>query len=151
MRWTWLIFWGIAGIGMLISQFWLDWFVVDFTYFRLNVGWFAVVYSGLLAYRNVLVKEELQLTPRELHDWGETLSRITPTILELARDGVGPKDIASQLEKSDGVPTLVSLKYMVAVSQYLKDSGGKLPGDDEEVVEQGSDGTAQTDHQQHEK
>lgn len=120
MRWTWLIFWGVAGIGMLASSFVVNWFDIDFTYFKLNLGWFALVYAGLLAMRNVLVKQQIEMTPRELHDWGETLTRVTPNILELAEAGQRPKVIAAQLKSSDGIPELVSLKYMIALSKQLK-------------------------------
>ena len=120
MRWTWLAFWGVAGLAMLISSFWLPWFDIDFTWFKLNLGWFAIVYSGLLVMRNLFLKQELELTPRELHDWGETLSDVTPIIIAGAQDGLRTKVIAARLQKSHKIPPLVSLKYMVALSKQLK-------------------------------
>ena len=105
---------------MLVSSFVVNWFDIDFTYFKLNLGWFALVYTGLLAVRNVLVKQQIEMTPRELHDWGETLARVTPQILELAEEGSRPKVIAAKLKAADGIPELVSLKYMVALSKQLK-------------------------------
>ncbi len=120
MRWTWLIFWGVAGIAMLLSSFFVPWFDIDFTFFKLNLGWFALVYAALLLVRNLFLKQELELTPRELHDFGDTLSEVTPSILELAENGARPKEIAARLKSSHGLPELVSLKYMVALSKQLK-------------------------------
>jgi hypothetical protein len=120
LRWTWLIFWGVAGVGMLASSFFVSWFDIDFTYFKLNLGWFALVYAGLLVMRNVLVKQQIEMTPRELHDWGEILAKVTPRILDLAENGSRPKEIAAELKVSDKIPELVSLKYMVALSKQLK-------------------------------
>ncbi len=170
MRWKWLTFWGVAGLAMLVSSFWVDWFRVDFTYFRLNVGWFAVVYAGLLAYRNIAIQEHIQLSARELHDWGDDLAEATPLILHQAREGRRPRDIAGELEKARGIPPLVSLKYMAALTGYLKKSGkdprkqdpslhgqepslpGQTAGCEEQVVGEGSDGHHQNqDQQQHEE
>lgn len=132
---------------MLLSSFWLNWFVVDFTYFKLNVGWFAVVYAGLLAYRNLMIKEQIQLTSRELHDWGEVLTRSTPFILEQARLGVRPRDIASKLEKRESLPPVVSLKYMAALTTFLEKSDREIPRHPDQVVQEESDGRPQ-DHDQ---
>jgi hypothetical protein len=133
---------------MLISSFWLNWFVVDFTYFKLNVGWFAVVYAGLLAYRNLMIKEHIQLTSRELHDWGDVLTRSTPFILEQARRGVRPRDIASKLETQESLPPVVSLKYMAALTAFLKKSDGEVPGHPDQVVQDKSDSGSQDSDQQ---
>lgn len=105
---------------MLASSFFVTWFDIDFTYFKLNLGWFALVYAGLLVVRNVLVKQQIEMTPRELHDWGETLAKVTPRILDLAENGSRPKEIAAELKVSDKIPELISLKYMVALSKQLK-------------------------------
>jgi len=115
-----LSFWAVAGVAMLISSFWVDWFAIDFTYFKLNLGWFAIVYAGLLVLRNLFLKRELELTPRELHDWGEVLARVTPTILEKAEEGLRPRDIARLLKEKHQVPELVSLKFMVALARARK-------------------------------
>lgn len=125
MRWTWLIFWGVAGVAMLISSFWLPWFDIDFTWFKLNLGWFAITYSGLLVLRNLFLQQEIDLTTRELHDWGEILSTVTPIIISGAENGLRPKEIAAGLQKSHKIPPLVSLKYMVAVAKQLKKEAEK--------------------------
>jgi len=115
-----MVFWGVAGIAMLVSSFWVEWFVVDLTLFKVNVGWFATVYASLLLIINVQLKKEIVMTPRELHDWGETLSAVTPFIIEQAEGGKRPKEIARLLEAEKKIPPLVSLKYMVALSGELK-------------------------------
>ncbi len=120
MRWNWMAFWGVAGIGMLVSSLWLDWFVVDLTLFKVNVGWFAVVYASLLLIINVQLKKEIAMTPRELHDWGGILSEVTPFIIEQAEAGKRPKQIAALLEADRKIPPIVSLKFMVALSKELK-------------------------------
>jgi hypothetical protein len=141
LRWAWLGFWGAAGLAMLLSSFWVEWFDIDFTWFKLNLGWFALVYSGLLVLRNLFIKEELHLTPRELHDWGAVLAEVTPYIMESAGDGVRTGEIADRLEKDRGLPRLVSLKYMIALSKELKkDAEGKKGGSFE-------DGTDETCHE----
>ena len=120
MRWNWIIFWGAAGVGMLVSGFWLDWFVVNLTLFRINIGWLACLYASLLTYRNVRLQTEIRMTERELHDWGERLAEATPRILDLAEQGKRPRDIAALLCKEQGIPELVSLKYMVALSREVR-------------------------------
>lgn len=132
MRWNWMVFWGVAGIAMLVSSFWVEWFVVDLTLFKVNVGWFATVYASLLLIINVQLKKEIALTPRELHDWGETLAEVTPLIIEQAEAGKRPKQIAASLEAERKIPAIVSLKYMVALSKELKkkkEEGGPPPAD----------------------
>jgi len=122
---------------MLLSSLWVEWFDIDFTYFKLNLGWFALVYSGLLVLRNLFIREELELTPRELHDFGAVLAEVTPVIMESAGDGVRPRDIADKLEKDRGIPKLVSLKYMVALSKELKKKAESVDdGADEAEQEQ---------------
>jgi len=115
-----MAFWGVAGIGMLVSSLWLDWFVVDLTLFKVNVGWFAVVYASLLLIINVQLKKEIAMTPRELHDWGGILSEVTPFIIEQAEAGKRPKQIAALLEADRKIPPIVSLKFMVGLSKELK-------------------------------
>ncbi len=120
MRWTWLVFWAVAGVAMLLSSFVVNWFEIDFTFFKLNLGFFALVYAGLLALRNVLMKQQIEMTGRELHDWGDKLAQATPNIIELAGNGSRPKEIAALLKADRGIPELVSLKYMVALSKEMK-------------------------------
>lgn len=125
MRWTWLIFWAVAGVAMLLSSFVVNWFEIDFTFFKLNLGFFALIYAGLLAVRNVLMKQQIEMTGRELHDWGDKLSQVTPKIIELAGNGSRPKEIAAHLKAQAGIPELVSLKYMVALSKEMKKDARK--------------------------
>lgn len=115
---------------MLLSSFRVDWFDIDFTWFKLNLGWFALVYAGLLVLRNLFIKEELHMTPRELHDWGEVLAEVTPFIMDKAGGGERARDIAGELERDRGIPRLVSLKYMIALARELKKSAkGPSVGD----------------------
>jgi len=102
---------------MLLSAFFVEWFAIDFTFFRLNLGWFAVLYSALHVWRNLTLQREMALTDRELHDYGERLSAVTPLILDRAAQGVRPRAIAAELVGQHGIPELVSLKYMVALSK----------------------------------
>jgi len=116
---------------MLLSSFLVDWFDIDFTYFKLNLGWFAVIYSALLLWKNIYTRMELDLTPRELHDWGDRLSLATPEILERAEQGQRPREIAQELLAKHGIPEIVSLKYMVVLARVkkkalLNDQAGQL-------------------------
>jgi hypothetical protein len=116
-KWAWATFWLIAGTGMLVAGIWVEWFNVDFTYFKVNVGWFALVYAALVFTGNVLTLRAMMLTQRELHDWGDALAEATPVILELAEKGDRPREIARELTARYRIPELVSLKYMVALSR----------------------------------
>ena len=145
MRWKWLTFWGMAGIAMLLASFWDPWFDVDFTWFKVNVGWFAVTYSGLLVIRNLQLRSHLMMTPRELYDYGERLSGVTPEILDMAEEGLRPREIAEKLEGRYGLPPLISLKYMIALSKHSH-NGSKVDFPSEgskEVEEQHPDGPTQ--------
>lgn len=145
MRWKWLTFWGVAGLAMLISSFWVNWFDINFTWFSLNLGWFAMTYSGLLAVRNVQLQKYMVLTQRELHDWGEILSGVTPQIIAGIEEGLTTSQVAEKLVKSHQIPKLVSLKYMVALGKQMKKE--LVEGGRKEAGEQKNDGGSQQDHQ----
>lgn len=143
MRWNWLIFWGAAGLAMLVSSFWVNWFDIDFTWFKLNLGWFALTYSGLLVVRNIQLQKHMLLTQRELHDWGEILSKVTPIIIQKVEEGLRTRQIAANLVKSHGIPEFVSLKYMVALGKQLKKESAQRGS--KKAEQQQHDGSSQQD------
>lgn len=109
---------------MLISSFFVNWFQIDFTYFRLNLGWFALVYCGLLIYQAVMTGRAAAFSDRELHDWGETLTDVTPLIVDRLTSGAKAQAVCDELEKSKGIPPLITMKYIVALANYLAASAG---------------------------
>jgi len=119
-KWAWVVFWSVAGVGMLVAGFWVNWFTIDYTYFTFNLGWFALIYALLAGLGNVMTVRAMMLTDRELHDWGDKLVEVTPTILAMANEGRRPRDIAAALEMKAGIPEVISLKYMVALSRARK-------------------------------
>lgn len=116
MKRAWSTFWLITGGSMLIAGIWLPWFDVDFTWFKLNVGWFGLVYGVLGLYYNHKLNQTLQLTPREMHDYGDILERVAPKMVDRLRHGAKPKAVALEIQQQEGVPLLITLKFMLALS-----------------------------------
>ena len=125
MRWGVVIFWGLLGAGALGSSIWVDWFEVYLGGLEFNLGWPALVYAAILIARNVVLKPQLDLSPRDLHDWGKVLEEETGRIVELYDSGVSTKEIADQLLASRGMPAEVTLKYIIAVARYQKKNVSK--------------------------
>ncbi len=130
MRWGVVIFWGLLGAGALGSSIWVDWFEVYLGGLEFNLGWPALVYAGILTARNLVLKPQLELTPRDLHDWGQVLEEETGRIVELYGAGTSTKDIADRLHASRGVPREVTLKYIIAVARYQKKNVGTTEVED---------------------
>ncbi len=121
MKRAWSTFWVIAGGSMLIAGIWLPWFDVNFTWFKLNVGWFGLVYGLMGLYYNYKLSQTLQLTPREMHDYGDTLTRVAPKMVDRLRHGAKPKAVAIEIQETEGVPLIVTLKFMLALSHQAPD------------------------------
>ena len=124
MRWGIVIFWGLVGAGALLSSFRVNWFEVNLGGFGFTLGWPALVYAAILAARNVVLKPQLELTPRELHDWSKVLEEETGRIVELYSAGISTREIAERLETARGLPCEVTLKYIIAVARYQKKNVG---------------------------
>ncbi len=124
MRWGVVIFWGLLGAGALLSSLWVKWFEVYLAGVSFNLGWPALVYAGILTARNLVLRPQLELSPRDLHDWGKVLEEETGRIVELYSAGTATKEIADQLHASRGIPREVTLKYIIAVARYQKKNAG---------------------------
>ena len=129
MRWGVVIFWGTLGAVALLSSVWVKWFEVYLGGFEFNLGWPALVYAGILAARNLALKPQLELTPRELHDWSAVLEEETGRIVELYSAGTSTKDIADRLNSARGIPHEVTLKYIIAVARYQKKNSPNTEGE----------------------
>jgi len=113
------------GAAALLSSVAVDWFEVYLGGFRFNIGWPALVYAAILTARNVVLGPKLELTSRELHDWGAVLEEETGRIVDLFGAGTSTSEIAEQLRASRGVPREVTLKYIIAVARYQKKNAGR--------------------------
>lgn len=125
MRWGVVIFWGLGGALSLLSSLWVDWFEVYLAGFEFNLGWPALAYAAILTMRNVALKPQLEMTPRELHDWGAVLEEETGRIVELYGAGTSTQEIAERLHEARGLPREVTLKYIIAVARYQKKNAMK--------------------------
>ncbi|MFH1530010.1 MAG: hypothetical protein ABIK09_04640 [Pseudomonadota bacterium] len=110
----------MLGAGALLSSLWVNWFEVYLGGFEFNLGWPALIYAGILSARNVVLRPQLQLTPRELHDWGKVLEEETGRIVDLYGAGTSTREIAERLHALRGIPLEVTLKYIIAVARYQK-------------------------------
>ena len=124
MRWGVVTFWGLAGGLALISSLWVDWFTFHLAGVSLNIGWPAIVYAGVLTTKNLMLRPHLEMTPRELHDFGGKLEKATPQIVEMIADGAATKDVANAMFREYGIPEETTLKYIIAVAKYQKKHGG---------------------------
>jgi len=128
VRWGAVIAWGTAGAALLVAGLGVSWLSIPLGGIRFNPGWVALVYAAVLLARNLLLRPHLDLTQRELHDWGEALGAETVRILSLHRQGRPAADIADLLERDRGLPREVSLKYMIALARYGRRGAGRTEG-----------------------
>lgn len=120
LRWSGVIFWGALGLTALVSSIWVDWFIVELAFIRFNLGWPALAYAGVILARNLTIRPHLQITQRELHDFGDKLVAATPEIVNLLGKGISTKDVAERMESNRGIPRLLTLKYIIALGNHQK-------------------------------
>lgn len=127
----WSTFWVIIGGAMLIIGFWYPWFMVDFGVFKMNIGWFPLLAGIVGTYYGYKMTQSFTLTPRELHDYGQKLTEATPMIVSRLQQGMRPKELATEIEQTQGIPALVTLKFMLALSHHSPDllKGSDKPKD----------------------
>jgi len=96
-------------------------------FFRVDVGdWFVLplwipcaIYAGLQYFIWAQTEAGLTLGDVELDQWGGALEQLTPEILEALKRGDSVATIAETVEKDHGVPSHVTLRYVVALGRHL--------------------------------
>jgi len=89
--------------------------------FSFPVGLLAVL-VGLLYWLSARIAlKNADLTPGELDKWGKPLEMATPRIIELSEQQWSTGAIVKQVEKEEGIPQTIVVKYMFAMRKYLAD------------------------------
>ena len=112
-----------TGIAVVMGLF--DTLVLPF--FRVSVGdWFVLplwipfaLYGGLQYFIWAQTERGLDLTDAELQRWGPQLEEVTPTIVEALKEERSVRDIATDLEEAHGIPSHITLRYVVHLGRAL--------------------------------
>lgn len=92
--------------------------------FAPNVGFIlgilAAVYGGLLLLQHRITQKNLHLTDEEVAQYGETLEKVTPTIIEMLKQRRRIKHIANTLQHSDGLPHDITCRYIIALLKQMQ-------------------------------
>ena len=89
-----------------------DWFVLPL--------WIpCAIYAGLQYFIWAQTEAGLTLEDAELDEWGETLEKLTPEIMDALKQGDGVATIADNVQRDHGVPTHITLRYVVALGRHL--------------------------------
>ena len=111
----------IAAVGMILAQVaGYDWFLIQLGGIRFPLWTLVAVYAGLQFTIWKMTRDRLQLSDDEVAQWGEKLELATPTILELYGERKPVKTIAEAVAKRHGVPSDVTLRYIIALARHAR-------------------------------
>ena len=110
------------SVTMLVTELvWEPIFTVHFTESISIPLWIlAAIYGGLQLFLWNMTRKGLDLTAEELALWGVKLEEVTPRILDDYRANKKVRDIARDIEASDGIPPDVTLRYIIALAKHAK-------------------------------
>lgn len=123
-KWLGIVF-GILAIAMLITELvWRPVFTLQLTEdISLPVWILVAIYSALQLYLWIATKRKFHLTEAELNKWGPKLEEVTPKILDRYEQRKSLKEIATEIEQTDGIPPDVTLRYIIALAQHARNPG----------------------------
>lgn len=81
------------------------------------------IYSALQLFVWSDRRRSERLTNEELETYGQTLSDVTPLIIEKLHQKANPKHIIAELETSHGLPQRVTANYMLALARHIRENG----------------------------
>lgn len=116
----------VAAVMLAFDLSGYTWFRAQLTAdFALPVWVLFAAYAGLqyLLYKHA--QRGFELSDREVAKWGDKLELATPQILDLYAERKPVREIAKAVEKSHGVPTDVTLRYIIALARF--NGGGMDP------------------------
>jgi len=75
------------------------------------------LYSGLQLWSWRATEKGATLSDEEVAQWGETLTDITPKLMEALEAGQPVAEVAQELQSDHGLPVDVTLRYVIALGQ----------------------------------
>jgi len=122
-RFLYLGFISIAlGIGLFIFDqvHGRDWFTFRMGDIGIPAGLFWILLGGLNMVVHFQTEKHIKLTDEEIRLHSEKLDKASPEIINLVGRKVKAGKIADRIEKSHGIPRVVTLKYIIAMGDQQK-------------------------------
>ena len=107
---------GLAIVMILVEALWRPVFTVQITSgFALPLWILVAIYATLQFIVWQATSKRLTLSDAEVAEWGAKLEAATPEILKQISARTRVREIAESLEASEGIPTDVTLRYIIAM------------------------------------
>lgn len=115
----------VAAVAMVLTELvWQPVFTVRFSdSFALPLWILVAVYAGLQFALWHFTRKGMSLSDDEIARWGPTLERVTPDVLRRCEERTSVKEIAADLERDEGIPRDVTLRYIIALGRHLEGGG----------------------------
>lgn len=93
-------------------------------FFRFSLGGFTIplwvlltIYGAIQLWTWSLTERGAVLSEEEIAQWGDTLTEITPALIEALENGKPVSEVAKKLKAQHGLPVDVTLRYVIALGQ----------------------------------
>ncbi len=116
------ILWTAIGIGAMIFDLVHDppFFTLIMGPVRFPLGLLVVIFGALnLFYYHLLYRQSL-FTEEEAAQYAGALEQAVPMIVDEIRIGTPVEEIAGKVEKSYGIPPLITVKYIITLGRMQK-------------------------------
>ena len=111
----------LAVVMFIVEQVWKPVFTLPITEsFGFPVWILSAIYGALQVYIWQATQQHVPLTEAEIATWGSKLEKATPSILELVENHTKVGDIALTIEKDQGIPPEITIRYIIALGQHLQ-------------------------------
>ncbi|MCA9522776.1 MAG: hypothetical protein KC609_17500 [Myxococcales bacterium] len=114
------IVWIVVGLAVMIFDRLYPTFIVNLWGLRFDLGILAVLYGVLQIIADRITMSKMTLTDAEVAEYGSTLEKVTPKILEMFNRRYKVKEIADSLQRTDGLPKDVTLRYIIALLRQIQ-------------------------------
>lgn len=117
---------GIAFIVLAVLMFivelvWKPVFTLPITKsFGFPIWILSAIYGALQVYIWQATQKHVPLTDAEISVWGDKLEKATPVILEMVQKQEKVGDVALTVEKEQGIPPEITIRYIIALGQHLQ-------------------------------
>lgn len=114
------IAWIVVGLAVIIFDRVYPTFIVNLWGLKFDLGILAVLYGILQIIADRITMSKMTLTDAEVAEYGSTLEKVTPKILEMFNRRYKVKEIADSLQRTDGLPKDVTLRYIIALLRQIQ-------------------------------
>ncbi len=114
-----------AAVMLLVDLLYAPVFTPQFLGVGIPLWGLAAVYAGLQFYVWIATRKGIELSDREVEKGGPKLERVAPEIRDRMERGTSVKLIASDLQRSEGIPRDVTLRYIIALGKTILETEGR--------------------------